>query len=325
MTRRTIRRAALGGLTPVALALALAACGSSSSSSKTTSATSTAVTTSSATSGPGAGKPPVTIGDKNFTEENILGALYADALRAKGFTVTLKDNVGSSEIIDKALTSGQIDMYPEYTGTILSDIKGQTALPSSAAQAYSEAKAFEESRGFTLLNDTPFADSDALATLPAYATAHHLKTVADLAPLGKKVILGAAPEFATRSPDGLLGLEKFYAVHPHFVPIAIGLSYKALDSGQVDVQDVFTTDGQLESGKYVLLTDPKGIFGFENVAPVVSQRVLTAEGPAFAQTLNQVSALLTSKAIQKMNYAASIDQVPPATVAREFLSANGLG
>jgi osmoprotectant transport system substrate-binding protein len=112
---------------------------------------------------------------------------------------------------------------------------------------------------------------------------------------------------------------------PTFKPIAIELSYKALESGQVDVQNVFSTDGQLLGGKFKVLADPKHVFGFQNVAPVIKQSVLTAEGPAFAITVNKVSSLLTIKAIQQMNAAVSIDKQSAATVAKEFLAANGLG
>jgi osmoprotectant transport system substrate-binding protein len=269
------------------------------------------------------GKPAVTIGDKNFAEENILGQLYAQALEAKGYKITLKENVGSSEIIYKALTSGQIEMYPEYTGTLLSAIANQTKEPPSAAAAYAQAKAFVEQHGLTLLDYTPFYDSDALAALPSYASAHHLSSIADLKALGKNVTLGAPPEFATRF-EGLLGLKQEYGVVPTFKPIAIELSYKALESGQVDVQNVFSTDGQLLSGKFKVLADPKHVFGFQNVAPVVKQSVLTAEGPAFAETLNKVSALLTIKAIQQMNAAVSIDKQSASSVAHQFLAANGL-
>jgi osmoprotectant transport system substrate-binding protein len=303
----------------VALSLGIAACGSSSNSSSGT----TASTAASTASGPGAGKPPVTIGDKNFTEENILGQLYSQALVAKGYKVTVKENVGSSTIIYKALTSGQIDMYPEYTGTLLSAVANQTKEPASAEAAYQEAKAFVEKDGLTLLSYTPFYDSDALATLPSYASAHNLSSIADLKPLGKSVILGGPPEFATRY-EGLLGLKQVYGVVPTFKPIAIELSYKALEGGQVNTQVVFSTDGQLLSGKFKVLTDPKHVFGFQNVAPVVKKSVLVAEGPAFEQTLNSVSALLTLHAIQQMNAAVSIDKQSAATVAHQFLVANGL-
>jgi osmoprotectant transport system substrate-binding protein len=315
----TIRRLAASAASAAIIATGLAACGGSSSTS-TTSSTSSATGTS---GGAGAGKPAVTIGDKNFAEENILGQLYTQALQAKGFSVTLKENVGSTEIAYKALTSGQIDMYPEYTGTLLSAVANQTKTPASASAAYDEAKSYVEKAGLTMLDYTPFYDSDALAVLPSYASAHGLSSVADLKPLGKGVTLGAAPEFATRF-EGLIGLQKEYGVSPTFRPIAIELSYEALERGQVDVQDVFTTDGQLLGGKFKLLADPKHVFGFQNVAPVVKQSVLKAEGPAFAETLNKVSALLTIPAIQQMNKAVSIDKQSAASVAKTFLAANGL-
>jgi osmoprotectant transport system substrate-binding protein len=274
---------------------------------------------------PGSGKPPIVIGDKNFAEEYILGALYAQALKAQGYSVTLKNNIGSSEITWKALQSGQIGLYPEYTGTLLSAIAEDTTNPTSASAAYSQASAYASKHGFTLLKATPFYDSDALAALSSYANKHHLTSIPQLKALGKSVILGAAPEFATRF-EGLLGLKKDYGINPTFKPIAIGVSYEALDSGKVDVQDVFTTDGQLAAkGKYVILKDPDHVFGFQNVAPVVKTSLISKEGPAFAATLNKVDALLTRQAMQQMNKAVSLDQISPATVAAAFLKANHLG
>ncbi len=322
-------RGLLSAILAVGAAVLLAACGSSSSSSSSSSATSStpAATTggssTAATSGPGVGKPAVTIGDKNFTEEYILGALYQQALAAKGYKVTLKGNIGSSEIIYKALTSGQIDMYPEYTGTLLTAVAGVTTPPHSAQDAYNQAKAFAEKHGYTLLAKTPFYDSGALGALKAYAQKNKLTSIADLKKLGTAVKLGGAPEFQTRA-EGLVGLKQQYGINPTFVPLAIGLTYKALDSGQVGVSDVFTTDPQLTTGKYVLLSDPKKVFGFQNVAPVVKQSVVAAEGPAFQQTIDKVSSLLTLPAIQKMNAAVALDQQSPATVAHQFLAANGL-
>jgi osmoprotectant transport system substrate-binding protein len=307
------RSRSLGAATLAVVAAAgIAACGSSTT------------TTSSTPSLPGVGKPAITIGDKNFTEELVLGQLYAQALKAKGYTVDLKENIGSSEVIDKALTSGQIQMYPEYTGTILSVIANQATPPKTAAAAYAAAKAFEETRGFTLLDATPFFDSDAIAVLPAYAKQNGLTTIADLAKLGKKVTLIAAPEFATRE-EGLLGLKKEYGINPTFEPLAIGLTYTALDDGKANAADVFTTDAQLVGGKYQILTDPKFVFGFQNVAPVVSKTLLAKEGPGFAAALNAVSAKLTTPAVQAMNAAVSNDKQTPASVAAKFLAANGLG
>jgi osmoprotectant transport system substrate-binding protein len=319
-----MRKAITTAIAVMGLVTTIAACGSSSSSSSTS--TSTPASTTSATtpaSGPGAGKPTVTLGDKNFTEEYILGALYQQALQAKGYKVALKGNIGSSELTYKALQSGQIEGYPEYTGTLLTAIANVTSPPHSAQAAYQQAKAFLEQHGYTMTDPTPFYDSDALASTKAYAAAHHLKTIADLKALGKAVKLGGLPEFQTRA-QALVGLKKAYGIDPTFVPLASGLFYNALDSGQVNVSDVFTTDPQLGSGKYVVLTDPDHVFGFQNVGLIIKKSVLDAEGPAFADTVNKVSALLTTKAIIAMNAAVALNKQAPATVAHDFLSANGL-
>jgi osmoprotectant transport system substrate-binding protein len=238
--------------------------------------------------------------------------------------VKIKSNIGSSEIIDKALTSGKLDFYPEYTGVILSELAHAKQRPSSPDDAYAAAKKFEEGRGYTMLDKTPFFDSDAIAVKPDFATKNGLESVADLKKLGSKLRLGAPPEFKTRF-EGLIGLKKSYGVNPTFKPLAIGLQYKALDSGKIDAADVFTTDGALQGGKYKILKDPKFIFGFQNVAPIVSQKVLDAQGPEFADTLNAVSAKLTTEAMQKMNAAVDLDKQKPAAVAKQFLEANGLG
>jgi osmoprotectant transport system substrate-binding protein len=335
--RTSFVRRGLLALVTIALAAGVAACGSSSSSSSSATSTTSSASSSAASSiptstnggtatpassGPGVGKPAIVIGDKNFEEEYVLGSLYQEALAAKGYKVTLKGNIGSSELIYKALTSGQIDMYPEYTGTFLTAIANDNNPPRSAAQTYALAQAFAEKHGYMLLSQTPFADSDVLTATKAFATAHGLKTVADLKKLGH-FKLGAAPEFATRY-EGLLGLKKVYGLNPQFVPLAIGITYKAIDSGEVDVFDAFTTDPELLSGKYTPLTDTKGVFGFQNVAPVVKQSLLKTEGPAFEATINKVSSLLTLPAIQKMNQAVAVDQQSPASVAHQFLAANGL-
>jgi osmoprotectant transport system substrate-binding protein len=309
----------------VVMAIALAACGSSNKSNSSSSSPSSS---GGSTSGglPGKGKPAVKFGDKNFTEQYILGQLYTQALKAKGFTVSLKDNIGSSEITDKALKSGQIDAYPEYTGTIVAELAHNppASRPKSADEAYAKAKAYEEKSGFTLLDKTPFVDADANAVLQTFAQKNGLKTTSDLKKL-KSFTFGAPPENKTRF-EGVLGLHQAYGLtNLKFVPLAIGLQYQALDSGKIDVGVVFTTDGQLlGNNKYTILTDDKAIYGFQNVAPVVSKKVLAAEGPAFAATLNAVSSKLTDDAIRRMNQAAAVNKQKPADIASTFLKANGL-
>src|SRR3954453_1735318 len=115
---------------------------------------------------PGKGKPAVTLATKNFTEEYILGELYAQALRRRGFTVVLKQNVGSSEIVDRALADGVIDMYPEYIGVIAGELARAKKRPRTEAETYARAKAYEEKRGFAILRPTPGFDADANAVRP---------------------------------------------------------------------------------------------------------------------------------------------------------------
>jgi len=274
---------------------------------------------------PGAGKPTFVLGDKNFPEEYILGDLYQQALEAQGYKVTLKPNLGSTEIAWKALKSGQIQGYPEYDGTLLATVANITKNPGSAAKAASETKSWAAKHGFTFTNVTPFSDSDAIAVLTSYAKAHGLKTIGDLGKLGSSVTIGGAAEFQTRYPDGLLGLNRIYKIHPKFVPLSIPSFYTALDNKSVDAAAVFTTDPPLKTGKYTVLKDTKFIFGFQNVGMVVKTSVAKAEGSAFTSTINKVSALLTQKAIIALNSAVEVDKQNPATVAKVFLKDNHLG
>jgi osmoprotectant transport system substrate-binding protein len=313
----------LVALAVTGLAFAISACGSSSSPSSRPATSS--VKPGTASREPGAGKPAVTIGTKNFTEEFILGQLYAQALRAKGYSVTLRNDIGPSEVMDRALASASIDGYPEYTGTILSVFGHDVKAPATAAQAYRLAAAVERRHDATLLDMAPAADTDVIITSPAYAKAHHLRSLSDLARLGSSATLAGPPEFRTRF-NGLVGLKEAYGVRSlHFAAMKIGQQYRALAAGSAQLAVAFTTDGNLTQAGFQLLSDPKGIFGFQNVTFVVRSAVLTQEGPAFADTINAVSAKLSTQALRLMNAAVTLDQQSPAAVAQQFLGANGLG
>jgi osmoprotectant transport system substrate-binding protein len=265
--------------------------------------------------------PVITIGTKNFTEQFILGELYRQALDASGFRVQLKSNIGSSEIVDRALTAGSLDMYPEYTGVVLSEIARMRGRPASPQEAYRKAKAFEEKRGFTMLTMTPFTDSNALAVKPATAKKYKLHTIKDL-PRVPNLTIGAPPEFRSRF-EGLVGLGAVYGMHGvHVSSFKIGDQYPALDSGKVDAAAVFTTDGQLMKGRYVVLADPRNLFAFQNAAPVITAD-LVRKYPKIAEVLNSVSARLTTGAMRAMNQKAAGGQ-QPAAVAADFLKRAGL-
>ncbi|MEY2534104.1 MAG: osmoprotectant transport system substrate-binding protein [bacterium] len=273
---------------------------------------------------PGAGKPALTIGTKDFTEEFVLGELYAQALRAKGYRVNLKRNIGPTEITDKALTSKRIDAYPEYTGITVAVVAEKDVLTPSKEETAKLAKEFYEGRGQAVIGPTPFQDVDAIATTKEFAQKNGLSTVADL----KKVSsfrLGARPEFKSRF-TGLVGMRKEYGItNAKFRQLALGLQYQALDKGDVDAANVFSTDAQLASGKYTVLQDPKGIFGFQQVNFVINQDTYDAlGGTQFAGVIESVNKLLTNDAMQSMNAAVDLDKKDPKAVAAQFLQANDL-
>ncbi len=317
--RRLTRTAALAVL--AAVALLLAACSSSGSSSTSTGGSSSSSSSSASSSNVGNGRS-VTLGTKDFTEEFVVGALYQQALEAAGYKVVYKPNIGATEVVDKALTSGQIDAYPEYTGESTVTVGGINTAVTSAQQEYDLAKNFYAKRGQSMSQMTPFFDTDAIAVTKAYADKYGLKTTADL----KKVphfTMGARPEFQGRE-QGAAGVQKDYGVKNFtFKSLSLGLQYQALDSGAVNAADVFTTDPQLASGKYVVLTDPKHIFGFQNIALVINTKKLNElGGQQFMDIINKVNALLTTPAIIAMNKAVAIDKQQPGDVAKQFLTAN---
>jgi osmoprotectant transport system substrate-binding protein len=294
----------------IAAVLALGGCGGSDKPA------STAAT--------GKAKAPLRIGTKNFAEQFLLGELYRQALEAKGFPVELKLNIGSSEIIHQALIDGALDMYPEYVGVLLSEVANVRSRPSSPRAAYRAAQAFERRKGFTLLGMTPFSDANALAVTPAYARRHHVRSIADLRRVPGTVEIGAPPEFATRF-EGLVGLVQRYGLrNARARPLQIGRQYDALDAGRVDVAAVFTTDGQLASRRYVLLDDPRGVFGTQHVAPIISEAALRAHGPRLRAVIDAVSRRLTASAMRGMNAAVQLDGRPAAAVAARFLRRAGL-
>jgi osmoprotectant transport system substrate-binding protein len=267
-------------------------------------------------------KPTIVVGNKNFTEEFILGQLYGQALQAKGYTVKFQGSIGNSELTDAAITSGKINFYPEYTGVIVLDLAKQKS-PKTAAATYTAAKTFEQSRNLTLLQPTPFYDSDTFTMLKSTAQKLRVKTIGDMKKV-KSFSYAGYPECQARITC-LLGLKKIYGLtQVKFVPLASISVYTLLDQGKVTAGDGFSTDPQQLTGKYTVLKDTKHIFGFQNVAPVVTQQLAQEGGASFAKIVNAVSAKLTLKAMQSMNKAVAIDKQTPAAVASAFLKANGL-
>ena len=302
-----------------AILLVLTACGSSNPAVRVSSAARTQTSTQ-----PGAGRPPVTIGDKNFTEQFVLGELYYEALKAQGFSVQLNRNIGPSEVTMEALQSGRLGMYPEYIDTWNQAIAGDQRTFKSLHAAYEAGQQYAVTHGLALLAPTRFSDTDAVGVGLDYAVQNGLSTIRDLRKVAPTLTFGAPPQFE-QDPTGLPALEQAYGFVPAAVkPLEIGDQYQALDQGTVQAADVNTTDGQLTTGNYVLLKDPLRVLGWGNVVPVVSAQVLQAEGPAFAATINRVSSLLTLQVIRQLNAAVDVYNEDPAAVAQQFLAADGL-
>jgi osmoprotectant transport system substrate-binding protein len=207
---------------------------------------------------------------------------------------------------------------------IVQEIAHEARRPRSAEETYARAKEFQAKRGFAVLARTPGQDVLANAVRPDYARKHHLKSTADLKRVGR-FNYGGPSENRTRF-QGVIGMRQVYKLsNLHYVPLKIEERYQALERGKVDVIGAFTTEAQLESGaKEVVLSDPEGIFGYQNIVPVIRRTVLAREGPEFAKTLNAINAKLTDKALRQMNAAVDVDKRSPADVAREFLERNGL-
>lgn len=268
--------------------------------------------------------PPIRIGAKNFTEQAILGELYRQALETKGYEVVLKADIGSTEIIHRALRRGALDMYPEYIGVLLNEVADVRAGRRSEAAQYRAASDYERRAGYTLLAQTPLSDSNALAVKPQFAKRHGLRTIADLRKLEGTIKIAALPEFNTRY-EGVDGLAEVYGLrNVEVTPVDSGERYATLDSGGVDVASVFTSERQLAGTDYVVLEDPRRLFASGHVAPIISDEVLQAHGPGLQRAIDAVSKVLTTSAMRAMNAAVDLDERLPGEVAREFLQANEL-
>jgi glycine betaine/choline ABC-type transport system substrate-binding protein len=309
----------------VALALGVSACGSSSN---TTSSSSGGGSNASnlIQKNPDNGKVKLTVGSKNFTEEYILGNIYAQALQAAGYNVDTKLNLGSETVALKALKDGEISGYPEYTSTALGSFfqVPPQQMPADASEAAAMANKDLEKEGLTSFAPTPFADSNAVGTLTTTAKKLGLTTISDLKGKSQNLVLAGSPECRERI-DCLAGLEKNYGLtFKKFTPVDISLRYTVLDKGDADLSILFTSDAQLaNSDKYTLLKDDKGLIPAGNLIFITSQKVANDAGPDFQNTIEKVQGNLTLPVIQELNSEVDIDHKDPAAVATHYLKSSG--
>jgi osmoprotectant transport system substrate-binding protein len=262
----------------------------------------------------------IRVGSKNFTESILIAEIYARALERGGIAVERRLDLGSTQIAMAAMARGDIDLYPEYTGTALIDVLHRAPMHDPAAMYATVKAAFARDYGIVWLARSPMNDSQGLATTHAVASRYHLRTLSDLAPVASQLRLATIPEFISR-PDGLPGLERLYGGF-HFKSVRtydIALKYQALLQGEADIATAFTTDGAIVVDHLVVLEDDKHLWPAYNVAPLVRRQAL-AHVPRIAALLNAIAPLITSAAAQEMNAQIESQDRDPADVAAAFLA-----
>ncbi|MGI8737186.1 MAG: glycine betaine ABC transporter substrate-binding protein [Candidatus Eremiobacter antarcticus] len=259
------------------------------------------------------------IGSKNFTEELLLGEMYAQLLERRGYAVERRLNLGGTQIAMASLLRGDIDLYPEYTGTALLTQLHEPPAHDRAAVYQTVKKAYRSRYQLTWLAPAPMNDTQALAATADTSQRLKLRSLSDCARLAPQLRLGAVPEFTDR-PDGLPGLRRAYGGFrfKSIQLIDIGLKYRALLNGNVDVVVAFGTDGQIDAHKLVVLDDDKHFFPPYQVAPVVRDDAL-ARFPALAATLDRLAPRLTDSAMRRLNWLVDGQHEEPADVAQRFL------
>jgi glycine betaine/choline ABC-type transport system substrate-binding protein len=305
----------------LAIVVGVTACGGGGESSRASGTQSNLIKSS-----PANGKTTITVGSKNFSEEFILGQIYAQAFKAAGYKVSTRLNLGSEKVALNALKKGEISGYPEYTSTALGSFFHVPAneIPSNASGAYREAKTDLAKQGLVAYPPTPFADANAVGTLTTTARKLGLRDVSDLTGKSQSLVLAGSPECPARN-DCLAGLERNYGLRfKQFKPVPIRRRYAVLDAGGAQLSILFTSDAQLASStRYTILTDDKHLIPAGNVIFIASRKVVAQAGPDFAATIKAIQGNLTIPVIQELNSRVDIGKQAPAAVAHEYLKSLG--
>jgi osmoprotectant transport system substrate-binding protein len=266
----------------------------------------------------------IRVGSKDFTEQFIIGEMYALVLENAGFQVERKLNLGGTPVAQAALESNQIDLYPEYTGTGLLTVLKLPANSDQEAVYQAVSDGYKEQFNLVWLEPSPMNNTQALAMTQEGSDSSGVKTFSDMAAQAGELVMIGPPEFEARE-DGLPGIQAAYGDFElaEYKAVDPGLRYQALVDGEADVAVAFGTDGEIAAFDLVLLEDDKQFFPPYQVAPVVRQEALDAN-PGIADALNALAPVLTNEVMQQLNYEVSGNQREPADVAREFLTQEGL-
>ena len=318
-----MRKSRLGvvGAMFVLLALLLGACGDSgddtdagadSGSDDTTEAAGTCATFS--------GSEALTVGGTNFSEQEIVAEIYAQCLEAAGYDVDTKLKIGARDIVLPALEKGDIDLYPEYVGTLLTHLKGTPT--SDVDKTVTDLQAALKAKNLTVLEPAEAEDKNGFAVTKATADKLKITSLSDLKGKESDLVFGAGPECEER-PLCLIGLKETYGLSFKEVKkLDSGgpLTKDALEKGDIDVGLIFTSDGAVAARGFVVLEDDKNLQPPDNVVPIVRTDALKGD---LEELLNSISAKLTTAGLSELNKAVDIDKADPADVAKGWLEENG--
>ncbi|MDN6554982.1 MAG: ABC transporter substrate-binding protein [Acidipropionibacterium acidipropionici] len=273
-------------------------------------------------SGSGSGSGGIVVGSANFPENELLADIYAGALNHQGVKASTKLNIASRETYIPALKKGEINLIPEYTGNLARYFDKSASISDSATADASLKKALP--KGLTALTPAPAENKDSMVVTKQTAEQKKLKSISDLSASASGMVLGAPPEFKTRV-DGVSGLKREYGLtFKEFKPLdeAGPLTVQALKNGQVQVANLFSTDPNIAANGFVVLDDPKNLFGAQNIVPVMTS---SKASPKATKALDAVSAKLTTPVVQKLVEKVVIDKQDASAVAQQWLKANDLG
>jgi len=307
-----------------ALSVGLVACGSDDSDDSSSSSDSTSGNLIESNADNEGVK--LTIGSKNFTEQIVLGEIYAQGLEAAGYDVDTDLNLGSETVALQALKAGEISGYPEYVSTALTSFFDTPPedVPGNADDAYAQVQTDLEKDGIEAFPPTPFQSANAVGLLTSKADELGVDKISDLEGKSQDLKLYGSPECRQRV-DCLVGLEDNYGLDfASFTPVDIGLRYEVLDKKQADLSIVFTTDAQLGvSDEYTILDDDKGLLPAGNVVFLTDKKTVEEAGPDYRSTIEEVQSGLTEKVMQELDARVDIDKETPEDVAADYLKSAG--
>lgn len=270
-------------------------------------------------------KDTIVVASKNYTEQLILGNILADLIEYNtDLNVERKMNLGGSQVAFNAIKSGKVDVYPEYTGTVIVNILGMEPQYDDKKSYEISKKEMKEKYGLDLLGVFGFNNTYGIAITKEFAEERGIKTISDLEKVSNQLIISPTIEFSRRE-DGIVGLQKKYTnlQFKSIMPVDGGLRYTSLMNNESQVVDAFTTDGLIKAYDLKVLEDDKKFFMPYNAAPLIRQEVLE-KYPELKEVLNVLAGKIDDNTMINLNYRVDKLGEAPEKVARDFLIERGL-